>query len=71
MMTIWVELGDDADKENFPDGAGYEVLMNGVLRITSGTDIHLYCPGFWRKVTVDTHGHPSPKIPFDDDVDWQ
>ena len=30
---------------NIPDAATYEILTGGVLKVTSGNDIHLYSPG--------------------------
>ncbi|KRE29886.1 hypothetical protein ASG82_25500 [Mycobacterium sp. Soil538] len=53
-MQMWIQIQDQDEDDEFSDGACYEVLPSGVLRVTSGSDIHLYSPGYWQEVTIDT-----------------
>jgi hypothetical protein len=41
----------------------YEVLTGGVLKVSSGNDIHLYSPAYWQEVTIDTRRLDSWKLP--------
>ena len=51
-MRIQVQ-GHDEDDE-YPDSASYEILTGGVLKVSSGNDIHLYSPAHWQEVMIDT-----------------
>lgn len=73
-MKMWIQIRDHDDDAEFPDGAAYEVLTGGVLKVLSGNDIHLYSPSYWQEVTIDTrpadqHGNRGDEL--DDDLRWQ
>ncbi|AFM15814.1 hypothetical protein Mycch_1004 [Mycolicibacterium chubuense NBB4] len=73
-MRLWIQLRDRDTDEEFSDGATYEVLDSGVLKVVSGSDIHLYSPGFWEEVTVDTAAperDSGPLSPRERDARWQ
>ncbi len=73
-MKMWIQIeGHDQDAE-YPDDATYEVLMGGVLEVTSGNDIHLYSPGYWQEVTIDTRSaveRDKQVQEWDEDLKWQ
>jgi len=73
-MKMWIQIKGRDEDEDFPDGASYDVLGGGVLKVISGNDIHLYSPGCWQHVTVDTR--PADERdelarPVNEDARWQ
>ena len=61
------------DSDEFPEGADYEILGSGVLIIRSGNAIHLYSPGYWQQVLIDTGTGDQREEPVatPDDIRWQ
>ena len=72
-MKMWIQIRDRDDDAEFPDGASYEVLTGGVLKVLSGNDIHLYSPSYWQEVTIDTRppDQRDEAQDLDDDLRWQ
>ena len=73
-MKMWIQLRDHDDDAEFSDEASYQVLPSGVLRVNSGNDIHLYSPGYWQEVTIDTRGADQRDglvHQLDEDLKWQ
>ena len=53
-MKMWIQIKEHDEDDQYSDDATYEVLTSGVLKVTSGNDIHLYSPAYWQEVTIDT-----------------
>jgi hypothetical protein len=73
-MQMWIQIQDHDEDEQFSDDATYEVLTSGVLKVASGTDIHLYSPGYWQEVTIDTRSADQRDRQVqqgDEDLKWQ
>ncbi len=73
-MKMWIQMDGHDDDDEYPDGATYEVLTGGVLKVSSGKDIHLYSPAYWQQVTIDTRpaGDRDERAqPLDEDLRWQ
>ena len=73
-MKMWIQIRGRDEDEEYPDAATYEVLAGGVLKITSGNAIHLYSPGHWKEVMIDTRpaDERARQIePSDEDLKWQ
>lgn len=72
-MRLWIQIRDHDDDVHFQDGSSYEVLPSGVLRIFSGSDVHLYSPAYWQQVTVDMSDSTGPdsSADVDDELRWQ
>ena len=73
-MKMWIQIKDHDEDDEFSDDATYEVLSSGVLKVTSGKDIHLYSPAYWQEVTIDTRPadqRDKHAQPVDEDVKWQ
>jgi hypothetical protein len=73
-MKMWIQIEDHDEDDEYPDDASYEVLTGGVLKVSSGNDIHLYSPAYWQEVTIDTRPatqRAGQAEQFDDDVEWQ
>ncbi|ORW31084.1 hypothetical protein AWB91_17215 [Mycobacterium paraense] len=73
-MKMWIQIDGHDDDDEYPDGATYEVLDGGVLKVSSGKDIHLYSPAYWQEVTIDTRPageQGEPAQPLDEDLRWQ
>ncbi|MDX1885985.1 hypothetical protein [Mycolicibacterium sp. 120270] len=73
-MQLFIQLKGRDEDVAFRDGATYQVHGSGVLRVNSGSDIHLYSPSYWQEVIVDTRaGNASDEDTgeADDDLCWQ
>jgi len=71
-MKMWIQLDGRDEDEEFADGATYQVLPSGVLRVNSGKDIHLYSPSYWQEVTIDTRdADQRDQVQLDNDLKWQ
>ncbi|MCV7092185.1 hypothetical protein [Mycobacterium interjectum] len=73
-MKMWIQIAGRDDDDAYPDGAAYEVLTGGVLKVSSGNDIHLYSPAYWQEVTIDTRPageRDGPAEKLDEDIRWQ
>ncbi len=71
---MWIQIAGQDDDDAYPDGATYEVLTGGVLKVSSGNDIHLYSPAHWQEVTIDTRspGERDERAQQpDEDLRWQ
>jgi hypothetical protein len=73
-MKMWIQINDQDEDDEYSDAAAYEILTGGVLKVTSGDDIHLYSPAYWQRVMVDTR----PAVQRDrqvqqlnEDLKWQ
>ena len=51
-MKMWIQIEGHDEDDEYPDDATYEVLTGGVLKVTSGNDIHLYSPAHWQEVDL-------------------
>jgi hypothetical protein len=73
-MKMWIKIDGQDEDDEYPDGANYEVLAGGVLKVSSGNDIHLYSPAYWQEVTIDARPageqHERAQEP-DGDLRWQ
>jgi hypothetical protein len=73
-MKMWIQIeGHDEDAE-YPDDATYEVLTGGVLKVSSGNDVHLYSPAYWQQVIIDTRPaaqRDEQAQQLDEDLKWQ
>ncbi len=73
-MKMWIQVQGHGDDDEYSDGAIYEILTGGVLKVTSGTDIHLYSPAHWQEVVIDTRpaGQRDEEVQrLDEDLKWQ
>jgi hypothetical protein len=73
-MKMWIQIEDHDEDDEYSDDAAYEVLMGGVLKVTSGIDIHLYSPAYWQEVTIDTRPadqRDKEVQQLDEDLKWQ
>jgi hypothetical protein len=73
-MKMWIQIAGQNEDDAYPDGAIYELLTGGVLKVSSGNDIHLYSPAHWQEVTIDTRpaGEQDERAqPLDEDLRWQ
>jgi hypothetical protein len=73
-MQMWIQIKDRDEDDQFSDDATYDVLAGGVLMVSSGNDIHLYSPGYWQEVTIDTRSADQREKHVqrvDDDLKWQ
>lgn len=73
-MQMWIQIQDRDEDDHFSEGAAYEVLASGVLKITSGSDIRLYSPVYWQEVTIDTRTadqRDKQVQQVDEDLKWQ
>ena len=73
-MRRWIQIQDHDEDDQLSDDATYEVLTSGVLKVTSGTDIRLYSPGYWQEVTIDTRSadqREKQDQQVDEDLKWQ
>ncbi len=72
-MQLFIQLKDRDEDVEFRDGATYQVYDSGVLRVNSGSDIHLYSPAYWQEVIVDTRAQRKSEdaVEVDDDLNWQ
>ena len=68
---MWVQIEGRDEDEEYPDSATYEILNGGVLKVISGSDIHLYSPTHWQEVLIDTRPAAERAGAADDDVRWQ
>ncbi|MDR3655524.1 MAG: hypothetical protein P4L48_07595 [Mycobacterium sp.] len=73
-MKMWVQIHGHDEDDEYPETATYEILAGGVLKVTSGSDVHLYSPAHWQELLIDTRpaterdeGVQQP----DDDLKWQ
>jgi hypothetical protein len=74
IMKMWIQIEDRDEDDEYPDDASYEVLAGGVLKVSSGTDIHLYSPAYWQEVTIDTRPvaqRDQQAQRLDEDLKWQ
>ncbi len=73
-MQMWIEIQGRDEDDEYSDAATYEILAGGVLKVTSGDDIHLYSPAHWQEVTIDTRpaGQRAKQAQLlDEDLKWQ
>ena len=73
-MRRWIRIQDHDEDDQFSDDATYEVLTSGVLKVTSGTDIRPYSPGYWQEVTIDIRSadqREKQDQQVDEDLKWQ
>ncbi len=73
-MKMWIQVQGRDEDDEYADAATYEVLTGGVLKISSGDDIHLYSPGHWQEVVIDTRSadeREKQAQQLDDDLKWQ
>ncbi|MEE6179752.1 hypothetical protein [Mycobacterium sp. 050134] len=73
-MKIWIQIRDQDDDDEYPDGATYEIAPGGVLKVTSGTDIHLYSPARWLEATIDSRPageRAEAGEELNDELNWQ
>lgn len=74
IMKMWIQIQGHDDDDEYPDGATYEIITGGVLKVTSGKDIHLFSPGHWQEVMIDTR--PTGRRTeggeeLNDELNWQ
>lgn len=73
-MQLFIQLKGRDEDVAFRDGATYQVHDSGVLRVNSGSDIHLYSPSYWQEVIIDTRAQSACEVDAgeaDDDLSWQ
>lgn len=73
-MQLFIQLKGRHEHVAFRDGATYQLHDSGVLRVNSGSDIHLYSPSYWQEVIVDTRAQDASDDDIreaDDDLCWQ
>ena len=73
-MKMWIQVQDQDEDQEYPDGTGYEILDGGVLKVISGNDIHLYSPAHWQEVIIDSRpaGERAEQAQqLDEDLKWQ
>ena len=71
---MWVQIRGHDDDDEYPETAAYEILAGGVLKVTSGNDVHLYSPGHWQEVLIDTRPEAERDAGaqrLDEDIKWQ
>jgi hypothetical protein len=74
IMKMWIQIEDHDEDDEYPDDATYEVLTGGVLKVSSGNDIHLYSPAYWQEVTIDSRPaaqRDKQAQRLDEDLKWQ
>ncbi|MFZ1179436.1 MAG: hypothetical protein WAO15_24910 [Mycobacterium sp.] len=73
-MKMWIQVQGHDEDDEYSDAATYEVLTGGVLKVTSGNDIHLYSPAHWQQVLIDTRSAAQRNEQVkesDEDLKWQ
>ncbi|MGA9674203.1 MAG: hypothetical protein WBR28_02790 [Mycobacterium sp.] len=73
-MKMWVQIKGRDEDDEYSDAATYEILTGGVLKVTSGNDIHLYSPAHWQEVMIDTRPavqRDKQAQQLDEDLKWQ
>jgi len=73
-MAFWVQIRGRDEDEEFPDAASYEILEGGVLKVSSGDNVHLYSPAHWQELLIGTRGAaPADELAggVGDDLRWQ
>ncbi len=73
-MKMWVQIQGHDDDDEYPDDATYEILSGGVLKVTSGCEIHIYSPAHWQEILIDTRPaveREQQMQQLDEDLRWQ
>ncbi len=73
-MKMWIQVQGHDEDDEYSDAATYEILTGGVLKVTSGDDIHLYSPAHWQEVLIDTRRANERDMQVqqvDEDLKWQ
>jgi hypothetical protein len=73
-MKMWIQVQGHDDDDEYSDAATYEILAGGVLKVTSGNDIHLYSPAHWQEAIIDTRPavqRDKQLQELDEDLKWQ
>jgi len=73
-MKMWVQIQGHDEDDEYPDNATYEILAGGVLKVTSGSEIHFYSPAHWQELLIDTRpaAERDERVQeMDTDLKWQ
>lgn len=72
-MKMWIQIQGRDDDDEFPDDAEYDILDGGVLKVLSGSTVHLFSPTHWQHVLIDTGAEDQREeaVPPPEDIRWQ